>query len=119
MADKLAKALKSFYHGKEVKTRRSAPFSVSEQQFKQLAAKGLVAECNGEVSPLDPKPESQPQSASPAGLALQQTTAQQSEIGDKQNIPTDQNQQIPAGNSVAQMQKANRRHRSSKPEKNA
>lgn len=83
MADKLVKALKSFYHGKEVKTRRSAPFSVSEQQFRQLSAKGLVAEVVQSEQVPSPKSESKQQSALPADQASQNQTVKQLETGDK------------------------------------
>lgn len=53
MAKVIAIALKSFYLGKEVKTRQSKPFEVDEHHFNELKHNGLVARAPEEATEAD------------------------------------------------------------------
>lgn len=76
-----AVALKSFLLGKQMKSKKSPPFPLSDREFKQLEARGLVAEA-GAAQP--PKGQAGAQSsASPAGQASQSKTANKSAAGGK------------------------------------
>ena len=55
MAKVIAIALKSFYLGKEVKTRQSKPFEVDEHHFNELKHNGLVARAPEEATEADTK----------------------------------------------------------------
>lgn len=90
MSDVLAVALKSFYLGSEVKTRRKPPFPLSARKFNELKARGLVKLHIPEVDSTsgdedaNPNPNSgagEQQSASPVAQASPQTTASQSDGG--------------------------------------
>ncbi|WP_417393658.1 hypothetical protein [Gimesia sp.] len=69
MKDVLVKAKKSFYLGKAVKTRRSEPFEVTEHEYKQLSAKGLVDLVTSNTDTTPTSETSEPSSASPADPA--------------------------------------------------
>lgn len=76
-----AVALKSFLLGKEVKSKKSPSFPLSEREFGQLKARGLVAEASEEQAP---KGQAGAQSsASPAAQASPQKTANKSAAGAK------------------------------------
>lgn len=77
----LAKAIRSFQLGKEIKTRRSEPFPLTRSEFIQLQAKKLVEEAGDDVAP---KPlAGTPSSALPAGQASPKKTAKESGAGEK------------------------------------
>lgn len=69
-----------FDFGGSVRTRKSKPFYISEYQFKELRAAGLVEEVTEPDAPK--KPAGEQQSASQAGQASQQQTASESENGE-------------------------------------
>lgn len=92
MADVLAVALKSFYLGAEVKTRRKPPFPLDQRKFNELKARGLVklhipdGDSAFDDEDANQNPNSgpgEPQSALPAAQASPQTTASQSGVGEQ------------------------------------
>lgn len=83
MSEVLVVAKKSFYFKKDVKTRRSQPFTMTDHEYKQHAAKGLV-ELNVEAEKAPKSSKQEQSSASPAAQASQVKTASESESGESQ-----------------------------------
>lgn len=77
----LAKAVRSFQLGREIKTRKSEPFPLTRSEFIQLQAKKLVEEASDDEAPKSPDGKSS--SVSPAGQASPRKTAKASGAGGK------------------------------------